>query len=1004
MKYINIMGLCAILCLLPMLAGAQDATKINIKGLVSAADGSPLVGATVAGEQDGISVVTDSTGAFEVEATSGAIISVSAQDYATKFVTASENVGQILLINDAENTSVNVAHQKVRQHDLMGGVSHVNISELLEKNYITFSLDNMEAFAPGFHGALWGNDEMLVLVDGVPRDLGSVQPVEVEQVTFLKGVAAVALYGSMAAKGVVLITTKRGVAGDTRINVRANTGVNVARMYPKFLGSAEYMSLYNEARLNDGLSELYSEEDIYHHASGENPYRYPNVDYYSSEYLQKAYMRSDATVEISGGNERTRYYTNMGFWTAGSQLNFGEAQDNRDTRLNIRGNVDMKLSRFITAKVDAAAVFYNGRGINTDYWGSAANTRPYRFAPLIPISMIEEGDQNSLDLVNNGTLIDGKYLLGGTQLEQTNSFADIYAGGTSTYTSRQFQFNAGVNADLSNVLKGLSFNTLFGVDYATSYVLSFNNDYAVYEPEWNNYTGEDLITSLTKYGIDARSGVQNIEGNFFRQTLSLSTGFNYRRTLKGDHNLSGMLVASGFQRAVSSQYHRIGNANIGIHAGYNFKNKYYAEFNGSVIHSAKLPVKNRQAFSPTVSLGWRLSNEGFLSGTSAINNLRLHVSAGILHTDLDIEDFYLYENIYRQTDGAWYTWKDGLNNTSTDVRRGENPDLDFPKREEVSVGIDASLFDNSIVFTGSVFASRMTGIVNQNTNLFPSYFVTGFPESSFVPYVNYNNDQRKGFDYSVNFNKRLGTVNWTLGLVGTYFETKATKRAEIYGDGYQNRQGKALDAIWGLKSDGFFDSQEEINNSPRQAFGEVRPGDIKYIDQNNDGVINAQDEVYLGRGGWFGSPFTTGVNLTAKWKDLTFFALAVARMGAKAITGSNYFWVNGEDKYSEVVRDRWTPETMETATFPRLTTQNGDNNFRSSDFWLINTNRFDLARVQVSYQFPERLIGNGVVRELGVYVNAVNLLTIAPNRDLLLTNVGAAPQTAFFNLGVKAQF
>ena len=903
------------------------------------------------------------------------------------------------------NGQVQVAYRTVKDRDLLGGVSYVDIPEILDKNYTTYSLADMEAFAGGFNGNLWGMDQFLILVDGVPRDAASVMPTEIAQITFLKGAAAVALYGSLAAKGVVMITTKRGVPGEKMINVRANAGIHVPKRYPKYLGSAEYMTLYNEARVNDGLSELYSEADIYHHAAGENPYRYPDVDYYSSDYLRETFSRYDATVEIAGGNERTRYYTNMGFYNEGSLLNFGQAENNKNQRFNIRGNVDMNLNSYLTAKVDAAAIYYNGVGVNADYWGGAATIRPHRYAPLIPVSMLEEEDQASWNYVNSSDhLIDGKYLLGGTQLDQTNPIADILAGGSNTFTSRQFQFNAGVNADLRNVLKGLSFSTLFGLDFNSSYNQAFNNEYAVYEPSWTNYGGDDLIGSLTKYGQDASSREQNISNSWYRQTISFSGQLNYRNSIDTRHNFSAMLIAGGFQQSISAVYHRASNANLGLHAGYNYRQKYYVDFNGAVIHSARLPEKNRQAFSPTATLGWRISEEGFLSEASSVDNLMLHVSAGILHTDIDIDDYYLYENLYRQTDGAWYTWKDGLQNQSTDSRRGANPDLDFPKRKEVSVGLDASLFDNLVVLNASAFLSEMSGIVLQNEVLFPSYFTTGWPVSSFVPYVNYNNDQRRGIDFNVKVNQRFGEVDLSLGLTGIYYTTKATKRAEIFEDEYQNREGRPLDAIFGLENEGFFADQAEIDNSPRQVFGEVRPGDLKYKDQNGDGIINAQDEVYLGRGGWAGAPFTGGINLTAKWRNLTFFALGVIRTGAYATMNNDYFWVNGEDKYSEIVRGRWTEETQNTATFPRLTTQNGNNNFRAADFWLFSTDRFDLARVQLSYTFPESVIGNGLLRELNVYVNGANLLTIAPNRELLELNIGTAPQTRFFNLGVRALF
>lgn len=1005
MKYINIVWVCVTLGLVPTALNAQTAEKIHLKAVVLADDGQPIQDARIHSEVDQASTVTDNTGTFSIEVTAGAQLSVSASGYETKRVTAIAELAQLTLSGKPANQPINVAYGTAEWDKVMGGVSYVNMPDILDKNYITYPLDNMEAFVGGFHGNLWGMNQYLVLVDGVPRDVGSVMPTEIAQVTFLKGVSALVLYGSRAAKGVVLITTKRGIADEPSINVRVNAGVHVPKRYPKYLGSAEYMTLYNEARVNDGLSELYTGEDIYHHASGENPYRYPNVDFYSSEYLQKAYGRYDATFEISGGNKRARYYTNVGYFTEGTMLNFGEAENNRNQRLNVRGNVDISLNKHISATVDAAAVYYSRIGVNADYWGGAATIRPNRFSPLIPVSMIEESDVASWNLVNNSdNLIDGKYVLGGTQLDQTNPIAGIYAGGKNTYNSRQFQFNAGVNADLSNALKGLSFHSLFGVDYATTYNLSFVHNYAVFAPVWNNYAGDDLISSLTKYGEDASSRQQNISDSWFRQTLSFSGSLNYQTQLSNVHNLTAMLIANGFQQAMTGVYHKTGNANAGLHLGYNYKDKYYADFNGALIHSAKLPEGNRQAFSPTISLGWRISNESFMANVPAVDDLRINVSAGILHTDLDINDYYLYESIYRQTDGAWYTWRDGLQNQSTDVRRGANPDLTFPKREEISIGVHASLLDRLVTFNGNVFMSRMTGIVTQNAVLFPSYFATGYPVSSFIPYVNYNADQRAGFDFNINLNKHIGEIDWSLGLVGTYYTTKASKRAEAYEDEYQNRQGRPLDAIWGLESEGFFKDQDDIENSPRQLFGEVSPGDIKYRDQNGDGIVNVQDEVYLGRAGWSGAPLTLGVNLTAKWRSFTFFALGVARTGAYAMKNSDYFWVNAEDKYSEVVRGRWTEETKETATYPRLTTQNGNNNFRNSDFWRYSTNRFDLARVQVSYTFPKTMIGDGLVRELGVYVNGANLLTIAPNREILEMNVGSAPQTRFFNLGVKALF
>src|SRR5690606_6128963 len=192
----------------------------------------------------------------------------------------------------------------------------------------------------------------------------NVMPTEIEQITFLKSAAAVMLYGSRAAKGVVYITTKRGTSETLRINVRANTGFHVSKSYPKYLGSAEYMTLYNEAITNDGEAPRYSEEEIYYSASGTNPYRYPDVDFYSSDYLRKAYNRSDITTEFSGGNEKSKFYTNIGYYRQGDVFKFGEAKQNYVDRLNVRGNVDLTITKSISAFVSANATFSNARTAN----------------------------------------------------------------------------------------------------------------------------------------------------------------------------------------------------------------------------------------------------------------------------------------------------------------------------------------------------------------------------------------------------------------------------------------------------------------------------------------------------------------------------------------------------------------------------------------------------------------------------------------------------------------
>ncbi|MDI9866773.1 SusC/RagA family TonB-linked outer membrane protein [Flectobacillus sp. DC10W] len=1008
MKFIKILlFLCTLMMLQPVTSRAQDNPTIQIKATVFGINNQPLKGAVVtSAAENSKAVTTDAFGSFEYDVAKNDVLSISAKGFETKYITITKAISQISLTPEKTRDLIHAAFREVEKQDLLGGVASVNVKELLNKNYFTSTLDGMEAFASGFNGnSNWGMGNYLFMIDGVPRETGNVAPTEIEEIVFLKGANAVALYGSRAAKGVVNVITKRGEAGKRRFDLRVNSGINIPKSYPKYLGSAEYMSLYNEARRNDGLTDLYSELDIYNYGSGRNKYRYPNVDFYSSDYLKNVFTRYDATAEISGGNERVRYYTNLGYSTTGSLLNFGEAKNNNNSdRLNFRGNLDIQLNEYISMNADATAIFYTGRGVNTDYWGNAATVRPNRFAPLIPIDLIEKEDAASqIWIQNSNNLIDGKYLLGGTQLDQTNPIATIYAGGNNQYSNRQFQFNTGLKADLRNVLKGLSFRTGFAVDYATAYSLSYNYSYATYSPTWNNYSGTDLISSLTVYNQDAKSGTQNVSGNWYRQTIAFSGQLNYDRTFGSNHNLSAILLANGFQQSESAVYHRTSNANLGFLASYNYNHRYYVDLSTAYIHSAKLPPNNRQAFSPSVSLGWRLSRENFLKDSRIVNDLKLTASASILNTDLDISDYYLYQGFYT-TAGSWYGWKDGTGIQATESRRGDNPNMKFPRREEINIGIEGTFFNRLLSLNGTFFMNKITGNIIQASVLFPSYFTTGWPVSSFIPYVNYNEDKRVGFDFSANLNKKIGDVNWNLGINGTYYQTTAVKRAELYENAYQNRQGKALDGIWGLQNLGFFQDDNDIKNSPSQTFGQVKPGDIKYKDQNGDGIIDSRDEVFLGKGGWFGAPFTMGVTLSAQWKKLTFLAMGVGRFGANAMRNNSYFWVYGENKYSEVVRNRWTEATKLTATYPRLTTLSSDNNFRSSDFWMYSTNRFDLAKVQISYDLTDILKMKSFVRELGVYVNGFNLLTFAQNREILELNVASSPQTRFFNLGVKALF
>lgn len=943
-----------------------------------------------------------------------------------KFIYISCTVFAMALLNtidmhaqEQNDSLVNVAFGKVAQEDLTHAISTVNTSELTKKTANNYSLVGLESFVGGYNGNLWGQAP-LILVDGVPRSASNVRASEIESVTVLKDAAAVVLYGSRAAKGVILITTKRGQESPMQIDVRANVGVNIPKSYPKYLDADCYMTMYNEACRNDGIAERYDANTIYNTAMGTNPYRYPDIDFYSSDYLRKFYTNSDVTGEVYGGNEKTRYYLNFGMNYANSLLKYGESKNAYDMSFNVRGNVDMSLASWLTASTNAAVIFdnsYQGRG---NFWGAASTLRPNWFAPLLPIDMMDKNVEYMQEYIaNSNHLIDGKYLLGGTSADTTNPFSELLAAGYTKEKARRFMFDVAVTADLGSLLKGLSFKTAYSVDYTSYYSEAYAQEYAIYQPTWSNVNGKDVIIGLTKYNDDKTSTSEYVGKSTYDQTMTFSAQFDYDRTFNKYHNVAATLLGWGYQTQNSadennnaigtdvkgSNYHRTSNVNLGLRASYNYDHKYYVDFSGALIHSAKLPEGNRNALSPSVTLGWRLSKEKFMKNVDFIDDLKITASYANLHQDLDIASYYMYQGyFFYSPNSGWFQWRDGTAGGTTSVsRRGSNPNLDFITRKEIRAGIDASLFNRMLRINANYFNQKTSGLLTQGaTTLYPSFFNLG-TDHSFLPWTNYNEDKRTGFDFSISANKKFGEFDVTLGFNGMVFTSEALTRDEVANEDYLLRVGHALDANYGYVCEGFFQDETDIEKHAKQTFGTVRSGDLKYKDINGDGIINSDDQIDLGKGGWSAAPFTFGMNLTLKYKNFTLFAMGAGQTGAMAFKNNSYYWNRGTSKFSEVVWGRWTEDTKETATYPRLSTGNGDNNYRNSTFWTYKNNVFRLKNVQLTYDFPQNPFKGSFIHGLSVYCGGSDLLTLSKEREYMEMSLGA-PQYRSLYLGFKAAF
>lgn len=947
--------------------------------------------------------------------------------------------------DDADSTvvkkKVHVAFRDVDADHLLGGVSYVDMEELSKKDYTMGSLEDMLGLVGGWNGNnLWGMDNNrldneddngnlpVVIIDGVKRPSNNVLPSEIEQITFLKGAQAVVLYGAKGAKGAILITTKRGKVDGLQINANANTGWHFAKEFPEYLGSAEYMTLYNEARKNDGLDPTYSQQKIYNYASGNNPYRYPNVNYYSDEYVRKAYNRSEGTIEIQGGGTRAHFYTNINYYRAEDLLNFGPAKDNYTDRFSVRGNVDLVVNKVIKGWANVSATFYNENKNKGDFWGEAATMRPNisentEAAPLIPISWVDPNASKTLATLGKSlNLLDGQLFPGGSSVSTHNAIADCYFGGKTTLVRRQFQFDAGIIYDMNQFVKGLSFKTLFSIDYAAGYSLSYDNAYSVYEPTWSNYNTVDQIVSVTRQGdAEKITGHMGMSGTKYAQTISWNGHFDYDHTFADKHHVTGMLLANMYTTTRSGEYHRYANANLGLQAGYDYMGRYFAEVGLAGVHSARLPEGNREALSHSFTLGWNIAKEKFMKGTG-IDDLLISASYSNLNEDIDVylgnKYFYIYDATWASTGGS-YSWNEGSSANRTYSTGGNNPSLDFIHRKEFSLSLRGSFFNRLLTAQLTYFNTDMTGYIIDNPSFFPSHLSNSL-SGTFKPAINNNEQNRQGLDFSLKAQKQFGKIHAELGLVGTYLTTKWKKYDETIDPTAPHRytEGQALDALWGYNCLGFYTADDfDITTTdgktkytlkpglPKPSIGgDIQPGDLKYEDVNGDGSITNKDMVVLGKSGTYGAPWTIGVNLTLKYKNWTLFVLGNGQFGAKGMMNNSYYYMSGTDKYSVNVLGRWTPETADVATHPRLTTKAHANNAQASTFWLYSTDRFNLRKVQLTYDFPKEMFEGKIVKALSVYLNGNDLLTFSKHRKMMETNVGYAPQTRFYNIGVKATF
>ncbi|WP_139956622.1 SusC/RagA family TonB-linked outer membrane protein [Flavicella sediminum] len=983
---------------------------IDVKATIVDEQGNPISGVTVF-SPNGDEVSSDVNGQFEVKLANDESIVISKKGYESELIVISDLTGNITLEKSqflaTEDDELKMGVTNKDRRNIVGSISSINTKDRLTFDNTQYVRDYINGLMLGVKGSanVRGLGNALFVIDGViGRDPNILNMEEVDQITVLKDANSVALYGSQGKNGVIIINTKRGKINRKEVNVNVRSGFRTALALPNYLGSTQYMELFNEARNNDGLDDFYDQSLIEEYKTSSNKFKYPDVDFYSKEFIQPFVNSTNVTAEFSGGNEKSQYYVNVGWTGNEAWVNINEDINAGTNRFNVRGNIDFKVNNWITSSLDGVAIISSDRSSRANLLSAGTSFKPNAYAPLLPLSMIDtSNDPEFAGQVASARTFNGM-LLGSTQALQSDApVAMAIAGGYQNNVFRSTQFNNSINFNLDKVTEGLSAKTYLSFDFYDSYNVTIKNQFKTYEVDRNNNDWDkDKIVNFQAFGDDKKDLTENIGTNGFVSRFGFYGLLNYKKTIKEDHSIDATFLGYMNSETINNVIQPNSDAHLGLNISYDFKKKMFVDLSGAYVHSVKLAEGNRGDLSPTLGVAYILSEEPFLKDNTIVDYLKIKASGGIIKSDSGINGYYTYDSNY--SEGSNFNWADGRVNSRQNVSQGENLNLGYEERVDLNIGFESYLM-KSIWLEFNFFKSELDKQVGFLSDQYPSYYNT------FRPYDNYNKDTNTGFEFGLDYSKKIKDFTVNVGANVLYNQVEVTKRSEVNEYAYQNRVGKPTSAIFGLVDEGFYSVDDFYADGDGSlvlkdgldvpAFGDVQPGDIKYKDQNNDNIIDNDDNVEIGMAS---SPWSYGVNLNLKYKRFSLFVLGTGQFGGDAMKTNNYFRVDGADKYSEVVLGRWTEETASTATFPRLSSGANQNNFRNSTFWMYDTSFFKINRAQLTYEFDKNVCTSLGMKDFSVNISATNLFEIAKNRDIRQLSIGGNPQFRSLTFGLRTSF
>ena len=897
------------------------------------------------------------------------------------------------------NANINVAYGKQPAWMVTGAVSVVSGSDIqnsFTSNFtnrlsgrlagLTVSPANVEPgnisssiYCRGINTFGVGQTDMLCLVDGIEANFADLIPEEVESVTLLKDASATAMYGSRGANGVLLVTTKRGHYGKLKVVFSTQQGVQTAFRLPEFLGSYDYARLYNEALVNDGKAELYTDEDLKAYKEGSDPYFHPDVNWYN-EVLRKAAPISNYNLTFSGGDNTVRYFFVVNHLTENKLFrktgDMSEYSINGNyKRLNFRSNVDINCSKNISAYITLGGTVVdqaNPGGSNAD-------------AILNSMSLIPP---NAFPVYNpNGTISRNQLY--------TNPLGDILNNGFYTSNGRTLQTTARLKYKLDMITPGLSISALLSFN---NYFLSNSNKTRTYQSFGiSKSTGGDTI--YTSYGLD--TSLEGNEGSSDHNWNRVCQGFlNYDRTF-GVHAVSGVLMYNEDQYTYKDIEFPFKHNNLSGRATYIYDNKYIGELNFSYMGSENFAKGHRMGLFPAASLGWIISKENFLKENKLINYLKVRGSFGLVGNDKIItgdDDRFLFDEVYvgssnyyfSTSNTAYYSYVQGA---------APNENVTWEKEKSYNFGVEATLM-NHFNLTMDLYNRDRHDILVYPNSTDPDFM--GYTK----PYINQGKANNKGFEIILQYyTDKSNEFQFYAEASLSYFKDKIVFNSEalqLYD--YLYETGRAINQSYGLVATGFFKDQTDIDASPTQIWTSVKPGDVKYKDQNDDGVIDELDIYPIGKTGL--PNFMAGLHLGGRYKGFDFdlfFQGVTSRTVAFTQTQFQAFQNNG--KVGKIALDRWTAETAETATYPRLSSEENLNNFRYSTLWQRDGSFVKLRSIELGYTLPDRITKKVMLENTRFFINGTNLFSLdhmGGYRDPEISS--GYPQTRCFSLGVRVQF